>query len=42
MMSTLSSKARDLYFCLSLHLHPYFVFENSEGSGKSGHVQKIA
>ena len=27
--------ARGLKFGLSLHLHPYFVYASSEGSGKS-------
>ena len=26
-----------LIFCLSLYLHPYFVYASSEGSGKSVH-----
>ena len=29
-----SSKARGLNFGPSLHLHPYFVYESSEGYGK--------
>ena len=30
-----SSRARDRYFGLCLHLHPYFVYASGEGSDKS-------
>ena len=33
-----SSEARGLNFCLSLHLHPYFMYASSEGSGGSAHM----
>ena len=32
----ISSKARDLNFSLSLHLHLYFVHMSSVGTGESG------
>ena len=32
-----SNKTRDLNFGLSLHLHPYFVYAGSQGSGESAH-----
>ena len=31
----ITSGARDLNFDLSLHLHPYFVYASSKGSGES-------
>ena len=31
----ISSEARGLNFCLSLHLHPCFEYVSSENSGKS-------
>ena len=30
-----SSEARDLIFCLSLHLHPYSMYTSYKGSGES-------
>ena len=38
----ISSIARDLKFGLSIHLHPYFVYAISEGSGDSAHMRRIA
>ena len=32
---------RGLKFGLSLHLHPYFVYKNSEGSGNNVKSTKI-
>ena len=39
--SAISSRERSLNFSLSLHLHPYFVYANSEGSGESAHVRRL-
>ena len=36
------SEVRDLYFGLSLHLHPYFVYASSQVSGKSAHMRRLA
>ena len=33
-----SSEARGLNFCQSLHLHPYFMYASSAGSGGSAHM----
>ena len=30
-----------LNFSLSLYLHPYFVYESSEGSGESAHLCRL-
>ena len=35
-------EARGLYFGLSLHLHPYFMYASSEGSGESAHMRRLA
>ena len=35
--SDVSSKAKDLNFGLSLHLHPYFVYARIKASGESAH-----
>ena len=37
-----SSYARNLMFGLTLHLHPYFRNEISEGSGESAHMRRLA
>ena len=37
-----SSEARDLNFGLSSHLHPYFVYVSSQGSGESGPMPTLA
>ena len=31
-----------LIFSLSFHLHPYFVYAGSEGSGESAHMHRLA
>ena len=31
-------EARGLYFSMSLHLHPYFMYASSEGSSESAHI----
>ena len=36
------SRARGLKFGLSLHLHPYFMFSSSKGSGESAHWCRLA
>ena len=36
------SGARGLKFGLSLHLHPYFVYVSSKGSGGSSYLQGLA
>ena len=36
-----SSRARGLKFCLSLHLHPYFVYTSSEASGESAQLRRL-
>ena len=36
------SGARGLNFGLSLHLHPYFVYASSEGSGESAQARRLA
>ena len=33
-----SSEARGLIFCSSLHLYPYFVYSSRDGSGVSVHM----
>ena len=38
----LSSMARGLFFCLSLHLHPYFVYASSEKSGESSLLNTLS
>ena len=35
-------RARGLKFALSLHLHPFFVYISSKGSGESMHLGRIA
>ena len=37
-----AGKARDLNFCMSLYLHPYFVFASSEGFGESVPMGRLA
>ena len=37
-----SSQALDIKFGLSLHLHPFFVYVSSEGSGESAHLRRLA
>ena len=37
-----SSNARGLNFGPRLHLHPYFVYASSEGSGESAHMHRLA
>ena len=39
--AVVSSGARGLNFGLSLHLHPYFVYASSKGSGKSAHKGRL-
>ena len=34
-------EARGLKFGLSLHLHPYFVYASTEGSGESVHMHRL-
>ena len=36
-----SSSARGLKFGLRLHVYPYFVYTNSEGSGESAHLRRL-
>ena len=36
--AVISSAARGLNFCLSRHLHSYFVYASNKGSGKSVHL----
>ena len=36
----ISRGARGLKFGLSLHIHPYFVYETSKGYDKSGHLRR--
>ena len=36
-----SSEARCQIICLSLNLHPYFVFASSQGSGEFAHMRKL-
>ena len=38
--AAVSSRARCLKFVLSLHLHPYFVFASSQGTGESVHLHR--
>ena len=39
----ISSKARGLiFFYLSLHLHPYFMYMSSKGSGQTLHMHRPA
>ena len=40
--SDVSSKVRGLSFVLSHHLHRYFVYASSEGSGESVHMHRLA
>ena len=40
--SDVSSRAMDLIFALSLHLHPYSVYVSCDGSGESEHMFRIA
>ena len=40
--SGISIKARGLSFVLSHHLHPYFVYASSGGSGESVHMHRLA
>ena len=37
------ARLKSLYFGvkLSLHLHPYFVYASSEGSGESAHLRRL-
>ena len=35
------SEVRDPKFNLSLHLHPYFVYEKSKGSGKTAWTHRL-
>ena len=37
----ISSKGRGLNFGLSLHLHPYFVYASSKGSGESAYKSRL-
>ena len=41
MYAQLTNRARALYFGLSLHLHPYFMYVASEGSGESVHLHRL-
>ena len=38
-IADVSGEARDLNFCLSLHLHPCFVYASTEDSGEYAHMQ---
>ena len=40
--SDISRVARGLNFGLSPHLHPYFVYTSSEGSGESANLRRLA
>ena len=40
--SDVFSKTRCLNFGLKRHLHPYFVYTGSKGSGESAHIHKCA
>ena len=42
MYADLYSKAIGLNFDLSLHIHPYFMYASSIGSGKSAHMRRLA
>ena len=37
----MSSEARILHFSPGLHLHLYFVYASSEGSGESAHLHRL-
>ena len=37
-----SSGGRGLNFSLGLHIHQYFVYSSSEGSGESVHLHRLA
>ena len=39
--ANVSSIARDLSFGLSLHQHPYFVYNSSKGSGEHAHLCRL-
>ena len=36
------SQAGGLKFGLSLHVHPFFVYDNSEYTSKSAHMRRLA
>ena len=38
----ISSRTRGPNFGTSLHLHPYFVYASSEGSGEYVHMRRLA
>ena len=38
----LSIGTRGLSVCLSLHLHPYFVYASSAGSSESADMRRLA
>ena len=40
-LGQLSSGARGIEFGLSLHLHAFFVFVSSEGSGKTAQICRL-
>ena len=37
----LSSEAKGLNFCLSLHLQPFFEYASCEGSGESARLRRL-
>ena len=40
--ASISSKPRGLHFCLSIYLHPYFVYVSGECSSESAHTMPYA
>ena len=41
MHNDVSSMNKGRNFCMSLHLHLYFVFASCEGSGESVHLHRL-
>ena len=42
LQADVSRGARGLNFNQSLHLHPYFKYASSKGSGECGHLRRLA